>query len=99
MKFFDKKSLIIIIFSIITLCIYIYFFNKDESNEYIIDNELYIPEDITETSTEIEEIIVHIDGEVVTPGLVHLPSNSRIADAIAGAGGAKHNYLFRSFRL
>jgi len=87
MKFFDKKSLIIIIFLIITLCISIYFFTKDESNEYVIANDLYIQEDITETGLETEEIIVHIDGEVVKPGLVYLPAGARIADAISAAEG------------
>lgn len=87
MKFFDKKSLIIIIFLLITVCISIYFFTKEETNEYLITNDLYIQEDIKETITEIEEIIIHIDGEVITPGLVHLPTNSRIADAISAAGG------------
>ena len=33
-------------------------------------------------------VIVHVAGHVATPGLVSLPSGSRVADALAGAGGA-----------
>lgn len=34
------------------------------------------------------EIVVAVVGQVVTPGLVTLPAGSRVADAIAAAGGA-----------
>lgn len=39
----------------------------------------------------LEEIIVHITGEVNKPGIVTLKENSRIADAINEAGGATRN--------
>jgi len=87
MNFFDKKSLIIIIFLLITTCISIYFFTKDEPNDYLSTDELYITQNTVEDSTIIEEIIVHVDGEVISPGLVYLPVGSRIADAISAAGG------------
>lgn len=35
-----------------------------------------------------EPITVHVAGEVVRPGLVGLPAGSRVADAVAAAGGA-----------
>jgi len=34
------------------------------------------------------EIVVHVVGEVLQPGLVHLPAGARLADAIDAAGGA-----------
>lgn len=34
------------------------------------------------------DVVVNVVGDVKTPGLVTLPAGSRIADAIAGAGGA-----------
>jgi competence protein ComEA len=40
---------------------------------------------ITEPST----IVVHVSGAVGRPGLVTVPATARVADAIAGAGGAE----------
>jgi competence protein ComEA len=39
-------------------------------------------------SAESSAIVVAVQGKVAHPGLVHLPSGSRVADAIAAAGGA-----------
>jgi len=33
-------------------------------------------------------VVVHVVGQVATPGLVRVPTGSRVADALAGAGGA-----------
>jgi competence protein ComEA len=35
----------------------------------------------------LSEILVSVTGLVVNPGVVHLPADSRVADAIAAAGG------------
>ena len=37
---------------------------------------------------EAPEVVVHVVGQVLQPGLVHLPAGARIADAIDAAGGA-----------
>ncbi len=60
----------------------------EEINEIIdgTDTEENATEN-SETNSEIEEIIVHVAGEVNKPGIVNLKSNSRIADAINAAGG------------
>jgi competence protein ComEA len=34
------------------------------------------------------EVVVHVVGQVLQPGLVHLPAGARLADAIDAAGGA-----------
>ncbi len=34
------------------------------------------------------EVVVHVVGEVLNPGVVHLSAGSRVADALAAAGGA-----------
>ena len=73
MKNFDKKFLVIFIFLGIIICISIYFFTKDDEIETVFQNESYISPDSTKNQNEIEEIIVHIDGEVVNPGIVYLP--------------------------
>lgn len=87
MKIYDKKLIIPIIFILITVLISLYFFTKEENSEFISTNNLYISDDNKDTIIESQEIIVHIDGEVVNPGLVYLPTEARIADAITSAGG------------
>lgn len=39
------------------------------------------------SSSPVSQIVVHVDGAVVSPGLYHLPSNARVDDAIGAAGG------------
>ena len=87
MKNFDKKLLAIFIFLGIIICISIYFFTRDEKSEVVFENELYFSQNSTENQNIIEEIIVHIDGEVLNPGIVYLSTEARITDAISAAGG------------
>ena len=39
------------------------------------------------TQADAPEITVHVAGEVRAPGLVRIPAGSRVADAVAAAGG------------
>jgi competence protein ComEA len=44
----------------------------------------------TETESKAHEnIVVHVVGAVAQPGVVTLPASSRVADALARAGGAR----------
>lgn len=69
--------------------------NKKEENEYEFDKAFYTNEDFRPQSQESIEkfgsaenlIKVHITGEVISPGLIELNSESRILDAIEKAGG------------
>lgn len=38
-------------------------------------------------SNQIGQIVVHVTGEVINPGIVTLPAGSRVIDAITAAGG------------
>lgn len=45
------------------------------------------------------EVVVHVTGLVVRPGLVRLPAGSRVADAIAEAGGVTQRRAAESVNL
>lgn len=59
-----------------------------EGSEETIENKIINENNIDGEGEGVEEIIVHITGEVNKPGIVILNKNSRIADAINKAGGA-----------
>ena len=84
----NLNTKITVISLIIVIIAAIFFFTKDNSYEVIQNNELYIQEKETLVA---ETIIIHISGEVLKPGILELPSGSRIADAIKVAGGTTPN--------
>ena len=100
MQIDNKKKLIISIILIIGIIIafVIYTVTSNSYNEMslesiisneeiLIENENKI-ENIEENQTqEIEEIAIHIVGEVKNEGIVYLEKGSRIIDAIEKAGG------------
>lgn len=88
MKNYDKKIPIILIILCIVICIVIYFFTNDKSDDFNLSSDLYITNSIEEIQPEDKEIIIHIDGEIINPGIVSLPIGSRISDAITASGGA-----------
>ncbi|NBO26584.1 MAG: ComEA family DNA-binding protein [Actinobacteria bacterium] len=47
----------------------------------------------------IDQIVVDVKGDVLTPGLVTLPAGARVADAIAAAGGISPNANVTSLNL
>ena len=88
----NKKMLIIIIGSIITIFAfigyYIYSNNSDGNDDLYSENFNNTENNIKETKTKEEKlIIVHVAGAVTNPGIVNLNENSRISDAIEKAGG------------
>ena len=89
----NKKIISIIIAIIILIVIGIYFiinnFEKNE-NEFEISNIEFEENKIENINAEIEEksqIIVHIAGEILNPGVILLDEGARIIDAINKAGG------------
>lgn len=47
------------------------------------------PSVLVEADHEPEEVVVHVGGDVVEPGLVTLPAGTRVVDAVEAAGGAR----------
>ena len=83
------KKIIFLSIGIIIIVIYlVYNYSKDNASE-ILEENIYI-----ETSNETKEknkIILHITGEVNSPGIIEIEDGSRLADAIEAAGGLTEN--------
>lgn len=93
----DKKVKIIIAFISIPIIIFLIYYINTKNDEIIIssniieENEVNEENEKKETKEEIENIIVHVSGCVNKEGIVELPINSRVIDAINYAGGVKEN--------
>lgn len=90
----EHSTLILKIFavSIVAVIFTFNFFKKDSEEALKITDEKSASESGEVTEKEVkEDIIVDISGEVKNPMVVQLPSESRIDDAIAAAGGLTEN--------
>lgn len=50
-------------------------------------------------STVVDRLTVYVSGEVAQPGLVSVPTGSRVADAISAAGGATERAVLSALNL
>ena len=81
-----KQKIIIGIAALVVIAgIGIYLFVKNSQYEEFDMNEVLV--NAEEKEYKGDTIIVHITGEVKEPGIIELPSEARIADAIEAAGG------------
>lgn len=85
MKKIDKKLLISIFILIIIMITGFYFFTKEDDEADISYNTIFDNSNETKKSLDEEKIFVHIDGQVVSPGLISLQNGARISDAISAA--------------
>ncbi len=86
MKNFNLKNLLIItVLSALIISFSIYLFTKDSKEVSLNSNDFFFNEPIQES--ENSKIVIHIAGEVNSPGILYLDNNSRIADAISAANG------------
>lgn len=53
----------------------------------------------SEPTVAVEHLTVYVTGEVVSPGLVSVPVGSRVADAIAAAGGGTAGAVLSGLNL
>lgn len=59
----------------------IYFFENNRGED------IKIISGASEATVSVGELVVHVDGSVVNPGVYKLPSGSRVSDVIEKAGG------------
>lgn len=79
-----KKSLLVLfcISLFASVSTFYYLYTQEDTTPIITDNRQTQTQDKQEDTT----ITVYVSGEVNSPGLVELPSDSRIADAIKACG-------------
>lgn len=90
MKNFEKSIFLgVIVIIVIGSVIY---YNHCRENNSINENTEEIYYETKEKEEEQENfIIIHITGEIKTPGIIKIKENSRLADAIEAAGGLTEN--------
>lgn len=103
-----KQKIILVIIAIIITTIIVYNFYIKEDEFIKIDNIVNMQnskeeskEDIAkqDNSEENQQIIVHVSGAVNIEGIVKLPQNSRIADAIEKSNGLKEDANIQDINL
>lgn len=82
---FKQKIIIGVIGALIILGVGVYIYVTNSTKEEYDFNDFYT--NVETDSSEGNTIIVHITGEVKNAGIIELPEESRIADAIEKAGG------------
>ena len=92
----NKKLFIIL--PLLLIILIAYFTNFKDKSETIIVNKFY-EETLDDTETTSSDIIVHIAGCVQNPGIVAVPTGSRIIDVISSAGGATPDADFSKINL
>ena len=107
----NKKIVLIIIISIITLIIAYYAYTSKANEEFSIEGqELGLEEnklkEENETNKDNQEenetknkIIIHVSGAVKNEGIVELDEKARVADAIEKAGGVTENAYMKDVNL
>jgi len=99
MEIFENKQklgiLLLAIFILIGITIYILWQTQEGPEPEIITQEQTKPQEETtqeeQEQEQQEKIMIHIMGEVQTPGVVTLPEGARMINAIEAAGGLTEN--------
>ncbi len=98
-NFTKREQIVILIFVVLVLVIFGYEFyikkdieliKADTKNEIMKEDNIEIAtieDDISSKENIAKKILVHIDGEIVNPGVIELTEGARIIDAVNIAGG------------
>ncbi len=96
----NYKVVIIALLIVISIIIYIVIINPNQDYEVISSMENNIQESTEEVQKVDKRFIkVHLDGEVVNPGVYEVEENSRLQDAIKLAGGVTQNASLKNINL
>ncbi len=84
-----QRNLVILIVGIIMAVTFIKGISNREAETYVLsgpDSPLDL-EEVPEVLVKQETIIVHIEGQVISPGVYELSADQRVIDAVEAAGG------------
>lgn len=72
---------------VIVACGGFYIYNSSPKDEILLDDPVEISESIQEVEEDPDKIVIYITGAVKNPGVIEIPENSRVLDAVNAAGG------------
>lgn len=98
MKNINKDKVIIAIL-IVLFAFYGFFINNNKNNNAV--NKIENSENNLESNSTVDdsEMYIHIDGEVINPGLYEFQKDDRIDDAIKKAGGLTDSASTKNINL
>lgn len=64
-----------------------YVYSSSPKEEILLDDPVEISESIQEVEEDPDKIVVYITGAVKNPGVIEIPEDSRVLDAVNAAGG------------
>ena len=64
-----------------------YIYNSSPKDEILLDDPVEISESLQEVEEDPDKIVVYITGAVKNPGVIEIPEDSRVLDAVNAAGG------------
>lgn len=85
----QQKIVLGVLGLIVVIILIIYVFTKENSTVYAFEGDNNLIQSANTVESSKEKIVIHIAGEVESEGIVELPVNSRVSDAINAAGGLK----------
>lgn len=86
--FFEKKNMFIMAVIVVLGIIFIFKMDgKIKENTFELEKSEEFDDNIKEEEIDIQEIMVHIDGNVKNPGLFTMDKDSRLNDLVIKAGG------------
>ncbi|SDK57088.1 helix-hairpin-helix domain-containing protein [Natronincola ferrireducens] len=89
-----QKNIVIVFIAIILVGVSYKNYIKDKKEIYILsetnyEDNLSLQEKVIDTRISKKIIMVHVEGEVVNPGIYQLDEESRVYNAVEAAGGLK----------
>ena len=82
-----QKKILIASVAVIVGCGGFYVYSSSPKDEILLDDPVEISESIQEVEEDPDNIVIYITGAVKNPGVIEIPEDSRVLDAVNAAGG------------
>ena len=81
------KKILAASIGIIVACGGFYIYSSSPKDEILLDDPIEVSDSVHEVEEDPDKIVVYITGAVKNPGVIEIPENSRVLDAVNAAGG------------